>query len=69
MTVVKFNEKAYSKMIAHAAKYPHCALNGVILAKPSTNNTKEIEFVDVIPLFHICINLIPMAEIALMQVS
>lgn len=69
MTVVKFNEKAYCKMIAHAAKYPHCTLNGILLAKSSTISSKEVEFVDVIPLFHICINLIPMAEIALMQVS
>lgn len=69
MTVIKFNEKAYCKMIAHTAKYPHCTVNGVLLAKNSTINSKEVEFVDSIPLFHICINLIPMAEIALMQVS
>lgn len=69
MTIVKFNEKAYCKMIAQAAKYPHCTLNGILLAKASSINSKEIEFVDAIPLFHICINLIPMAEIALMQVS
>lgn len=68
MTLVKFNEKAYCKMIAHAAKYPHCTLNGILLAKASSLNTKEVEFVDTIPLFHISINLIPMAEIALMQV-
>lgn len=69
MTVVKFNEKVYCKMIAHAAKYPHCTLNGILLAKAATINSKEVEFVDVVPLFHISINLIPMAEIALMQVS
>lgn len=69
MTIVKFNEAAYCKIIAHAAKYPHCTLNGVLLAKASSINSKEIEFVDVVPLFHICVNLIPMAEIALMQVS
>lgn len=69
MTVVKFNEKAYCKMIAHSAKYPHCTLNGILLAKASSINSKEIEFVEAIPLFHICVNLIPMAEIALMQVG
>lgn len=69
MTIVRFGEKAYCKIIAHASKYPHCTLNGLLLAKASAINSKEIEFVDAIPLFHISINLIPMAEIALMQVS
>lgn len=67
MNVLKINDKAFCKMVAHAAKYPHCTVNGVLLAKSSSNN-KEIEFVDAIPLFHICINLTPMTEVALMQV-
>ncbi|KAG5863619.1 hypothetical protein JTB14_026801 [Gonioctena quinquepunctata] len=70
MTNVKFTEKAYCKMVLHAAKYPHCSVNGVLLSKTSPlNNNKEIEFVDVIPLFHVCLNLTPMAEIALMQID
>lgn len=64
---VKFSAKAFCKIILHAAKYPHCAINGILLAK--VNGNKEIEFVDAIPLFHVCINLTPMAEIALMQVQ
>lgn len=68
MTSIKFTEMAYCKMILHAAKYPHCTVNGILLAKTNTNNCKEIEFVDSIPLFHVCINLTPMAEISLMQV-
>ncbi|KAB0796842.1 hypothetical protein PPYR_10903 [Photinus pyralis] len=59
--------KAYCKIILHAAKYPHCSINGVLLAKSSTK--KEIEFVDAIPLFHNALNLIPMAEIALAQID
>ena len=30
---VHFSVRAYSKMILHAAKYPQCAINGVLLAK------------------------------------
>lgn len=69
MSEVTFSAKAYCKIILHAAKYPHCSVNGVLLSKSSgSNKSKEIEFVDAIPLFHIAINLTPMAEVALMQV-
>lgn len=68
MSDIKINAKAYCKLILHAAKYPHCAVNGVLLAKCSPKN-KEIEFVDAVPLFHLALNLTPMAEVALTQVS
>ncbi|CAG9859526.1 unnamed protein product [Phyllotreta striolata] len=68
MSSIKFTEIAYCKMILHAIKYPHCTVNGVLLAKPSNSNN-EVEFVDCIPLFHVCVNLTPMAEIALMQID
>ncbi|RZC35838.1 ER membrane protein complex subunit 8/9 -like, partial [Asbolus verrucosus] len=61
--------KAYCKIILHAAKYPHCSVNGVLLSKSSSTKGKEIEFVDAVPLFHIALNLTPMAEIALMQID
>lgn len=67
MSDIKVNAKAYCKIILHAAKYPYSAVNGVLLAKVSSKN-KELEFVDAIPLFHIALNLTPMAEIALTQV-
>lgn len=67
MSEITINAKAYCKIILHAARYPHCAVNGVLLAKTSNKN-KELEFVDAIPLFHITLNLTPMAEIALTQV-
>lgn len=53
-------------MVLHAAKYPHCAVNGLLLAsaKDSSNN---IEIIDVMPLFHQNLHLSPMAEIALVQ--
>ncbi|KAL1518037.1 hypothetical protein ABEB36_001723 [Hypothenemus hampei] len=69
MTEVKFSARAFCKIILHTLKYPHCAVNGILLAKPQSSQTKEIEFVDAVPLFHICINLTPMAEIALMQID
>lgn len=68
MSDIKINAKAYCKLVLHAAKYPHYAVNGVLLAKCSAKN-KEIEFVDAIPLFHLALNLTPMAEVALTQVS
>lgn len=53
-------------MVLHAAKYPHCAINGLLLAstKDSSNN---IEIVDAMPLFHQNLHLSPMVEIALIQ--
>lgn len=66
MTNYKISSRAYSKMVLHAAKYPHCAVNGLLLAsaKDSSNN---VEIVDVMPLFHQNLHLSPMAEIALVQ--
>ncbi|XP_073836952.1 ER membrane protein complex subunit 8/9 [Musca autumnalis] len=64
MTLYKFSELAYAKMIFHAAKYPHLAVNGVLLSSKT-----EGEIVDAIPLFHQCLYVTPMAEIALMQID
>jgi hypothetical protein len=69
MSEITFSARAYCKIILHAAKYPHCSINGVLLSKSSTTKGKEIEFVDAVPLFHIALNLTPMAEIALMQID
>lgn len=67
MSDIIFSCKAYCKIILHSAKYPYCSINGVLLAKPS--KSKELEFVDAIPLFHNALNLTPMAEIALTQID
>lgn len=53
-------------MILHAAKYPHCAVNGLLLSNTKTSSN-NVEIVDVMPLFHQCLNVSPMAEIALIQ--
>lgn len=33
---IQLSVRAYSKMILHAAKYPHCAINGVLITKRSS---------------------------------
>lgn len=73
MADVKFTSRAYCKMILHAAKYPHCAVNGVLLSEcPKSKDSKKsqnIAFLDAVPLFHQCLHVSPMAEIALTQVG
>lgn len=60
-------------MMLHAAKYPHCSVNGILLAEEGKSKddkkSKGLNIVDAIPLFHQCLYLAPMAEIALTQVS
>lgn len=72
MADVSFSPRAYCKMILHCAKYPHCSVNGVLLAgNPKSKDSKSgsgLVFVDAIPLFHICLDVSPMYEIALTQV-
>lgn len=73
MADVKFTPRAYCKMMLHAAKYPHCAVNGILLSEclksKDSKTSKNLVFMDAIPLFHICLHVSPMAEIALMQVG
>lgn len=69
---VHFSVRAYSKMILHAAKYPHCAINGVLLAKSDRKrnvNSGLISVSDCIPLFHQIEGLSPMVEVALAQIE
>lgn len=69
MAKVTISTKAYCKIILHAAKYPHCAINGLLLAKQQKNKndtkTSDIVIEDSIPLFHQCLHVSPMAEVAL----
>lgn len=73
MAKYNISSRAYTKMILHAAKYPYCAVNGVLLGNgaenSSTSQKSVIEIEDVIPLFHQCLNISPMAEVALIQVN
>ena len=63
--------RAYSKIILHAAKYPHCAVNGVLLAKSPAKGQKiaKLSLIDAIPLFHQNLGLTPMIEVALTQIE
>ncbi|XP_028029101.1 ER membrane protein complex subunit 8/9 homolog [Bombyx mandarina] len=73
MSEVSIETGAYAKIILHAAKYPHCAVNGVLLA--DAGKTKEggrnqsLDIVDAIPLFHHSHYVSPMAEVALTQIE
>ncbi|KAK2586282.1 hypothetical protein KPH14_001537 [Odynerus spinipes] len=72
MADVIFSPRAYCKIILHAAKYPHCAINGLLLARQknrSDGKPSELRIEDAIPLFHICLHVSPMAEIALTLVD
>lgn len=54
-------------MLLHAAKYPHKAVNGVLVGEESTQDN-EIYALDAVPLFHQTLGLAPMLEVALNQV-
>ena len=70
MAEIVVSVQAYCKILLHAAKYPHCSVNGVLLAEESkSKDYRRIKFVDCIPLFHISLGLAPMLEAALIQVN
>ncbi|XP_041986832.1 ER membrane protein complex subunit 8/9 homolog [Aricia agestis] len=61
---------AHAKIVLHAAKYPHCAVNGLLIAENQGKaNKDDLVIVDAVPLFHHSHNLAPMAEIALTKVD
>ena len=70
MAEISVSMQSYAKLLLHTAKYPHCAVNGVLLAEENKTNRekKQIKFVDCIPLFHLSLSLAPMLEAALLQV-
>ena len=49
---VEFEPRAYSKMILHTVKHPHCAVSGLLLASSGRSNNGQIVLTDCIPLFH-----------------
>ena len=67
---IEISSTALVKLQLHLAKYPHCAVNGLLLGcKQRASEDKVIAIVDVIPLFHQCLQLSPMLEIALINVD
>lgn len=79
MPGVKLTTQAYCKMVLHGAKYPHCAVNGLLVAEKQKPRKEHVPlggpgahhtlFVDCIPLFHGTLALAPMLEVALTLVS
>ncbi|XP_026733754.1 ER membrane protein complex subunit 8/9 homolog [Trichoplusia ni] len=73
MGEISFETSAYAKIILHAAKYPHCAVNGVLLADATKirdgAKNQDVDIVDTVPLFHINHYVSPMAEVALTQIE
>ena len=65
MKNVQLSPRAYAKMLLHTAKYPHKAVNGVLLGEELDGHVLVL---DAVPLFHICLGLAPMLEVALSQV-
>ncbi|XP_026855313.1 ER membrane protein complex subunit 8 [Electrophorus electricus] len=66
----KLTTQAYCKMLLHAAKYPHCAVNGLLVAERQKDKRRDGPAapplcVDCVPLFHGTLALAPMLEVAL----
>ena len=69
MADVWLSRRAYVKPLLHAAKYPHCAVNGLLLAERQKHrDSKIVKLTDAIPLFHSSLTLAPMMEVALTMV-
>ena len=56
-------DKAYIKIVLHAAKYPHKRVNGVLIGKDAGSGA--IQFVDSVPLLHHWTGLSPSTEIGI----
>ncbi|XP_051919508.1 ER membrane protein complex subunit 8 [Hippocampus zosterae] len=67
---IQLTSQAYCKMLLHAAKYPHSAVNGLLVAEKAKARRKDslhdpVLCVDCVPLFHGTLALAPMLEVAL----
>ena len=69
LKAMKFNlsSRSYAKILLHTSKYPHKAVNGVLLGGETVQDG-EVYVLDAVPLFHICLGLAPMLEVALARV-
>lgn len=68
MGEVEISARAYGKMCLHASRYPHAAVNGLLLA-PATRSGECLCLTDCVPLFHSHLALSVMLEVALNQVA
>ncbi|KAJ6653067.1 hypothetical protein lerEdw1_010153 [Lerista edwardsae] len=73
MGEVEISARAYVKMCLHAARYPHTAVNGLLLAQKCratmAGQPECLCVTDCIPLFHTNLSLTVMLEVALNQVD
>uniref|UniRef100_A0A8C4RCB7 ER membrane protein complex subunit 8 n=1 Tax=Eptatretus burgeri TaxID=7764 RepID=A0A8C4RCB7_EPTBU len=69
MSIVKLTVQAYTKMVLHAAKYPHRAVCGLLLGDKRAPDLERVSLVDAVPLFHVALPLAPMLEVALTQLD
>ncbi|XP_027209733.1 ER membrane protein complex subunit 8 [Penaeus vannamei] len=60
---------ALTKMLLHAARYPHSAVSGVVLAQGKGGDSSNMVLVDAVPLFHLQLGLAPMLEVALTRIE
>ena len=61
--------KAYAKIVLHCCKYPHRAVNGVVIGTFSDKDQGAgVLIQDAVPLFHQNLSLAAMLEVALRQV-
>lgn len=65
---IQVSPQAYAKILLHTSKYPHKAVNGVLVGEENLKDGK-IYALDAIPLFHIALGLAPMLEVALARVD
>lgn len=65
---IQLSPRAYAKILLHTSKYPHKAVNGVLVGVENLKDG-EIYASDAIPLFHIALGLAPMLEVALARVD
>ncbi|CDW56453.1 UPF0172 domain containing protein [Trichuris trichiura] len=68
MAEVGLSYLALAKVILHAAKYPHCCVNGFLIGHKAEKG-RRVRIVDAVPLLHRWQVLTPMTELALIQVS
>ncbi|XP_053114827.1 ER membrane protein complex subunit 9 isoform X1 [Hemicordylus capensis] len=73
MGEVEISTRAYVKMCLHAARYPHAAVNGLLLAQRHratlAGSLECLCITDCVPLFHNNLSLTVMLEVALNQVD
>lgn len=50
--VVEISATAYSKIVLHAIKYPHCTVRGVLLGRKNTGSDGTVHVLDVVPALH-----------------